>query len=1021
MVSGMKNGTSERARSSSGQAGGELTPLLRQFQQIKAEHPEHILFFRCGDFYEMFFEDAKTCSEVLGITLTSRGTDTTGNPVPLSGIPYHSVENYLARMIRAGYRVAICEQTENPKTAKGVVRREVVRVVTPGTVLEDNLLDNKSNNYLAAVLEEKGALGLAALDFSTGQFAITEFHGERALEACQAELVRLGPSELLISRDQKDALKSAGLLMPEALEAYATQGSDALQRTSTSVATVDPAAVSPWAARDALLNQMGVRDLTGFGAEDYPLAVRAAGAILAYLKDTQRTAIGHINELRVYHPGECMVLDPTTQRSLELVANLTDASRRHTLLEVLDRTATAMGARLLRGWLLQPLRDPGQINSRLDAVECFVRDGIFRSRVLECLKAINDLERIVSRSACRTANARDLLALKNSLQQIPRLKRLLGEAVDASLPFSAETAPGAINPDEQPHATGRAHAGHASPPSTRGGRSPAEELDDPILHSPPGAELPASHNGAPAAAVDRSGPLLRTLCERLNPLEQVTAALEAALVEQPPQSVREGGMIREGFHPQLDELRSLTADSKTWIARMRQEEIERTGIPNLKIGFNRVFGYYIEVSNSHSAKVPPTYIRKQTLAGAERYVTAELKEKEEVILHAEERSQELEFEIFERLRNEVCACAREIQATARGVAQLDVLTSLAQVAVSNRYCRPVILTTGSHRPAGEYPGAGPQSEDPAAAGAAHSPPGEIFVRNGRHPVLEALRLDQPFVPNDTMLDNAENQVLLITGPNMAGKSTYIRQVALITLLAHVGSFVPASEARISPVDRIFTRVGAMDQLAKGQSTFLVEMSETANILNNATDHSLVILDEIGRGTSTYDGLSIAWAVAEYLHNTKGRRPKTLFATHYHELTSLEGPLPRLKNYHVAVAEEQDRIMFLYRILRGATDRSYGIHAAQVAGLPRRAIDRARRILADLERGNAIHVGGGPVAASSPGRERPVRIEEKTVQLTLFDATTDPVRSRLREIDCNSLTPMQALSLLSELCSEARRG
>jgi DNA mismatch repair protein MutS len=898
------------------------TPLIRQYHAIKARHPDHIVFFRCGDFYEMFFDDARTAASVLGITLTSRGTDPQGNPVPLAGIPYHSLEPYLARMIRAGLRVAICEQMENPKHAKGVVKREVVRVVTPGTVVEDALLDNKSNNYLVGLVED-GGYGLAALDFSTGQFEITEFRGSGAAAACAIELARRDPAEVVVARSQRETLaaefylearREDGLLAPNPAASQAP----APVRGSR-VAVVEDFAVSPHAARDALLRQLGVRDLAGFGAEDTPLAVRAAAAVLEYLRDTQRAQMVHLRELRVCHPGEHMVLDATTQRSLELVQNLNDASRRNTLLEVLDRTSTPMGGRELRSWILQPLRDRQRITERLDAVEALARDHRLRRDAAERLRQVSDLERIVSRCACKTANARDLLGLRRSLEQLPRLR----ETVQAA--------------------------------------------------------------GAPAALAD----VLATPPETDALLGDLAAALAAALVDEPPVSVREGGMIRPGYSVPLDELRTMATDSKAWIAAMRQQEIERTGIPNLKIGFNKVFGYFIEVTKAQADKVPAHYVRKQTIAGGERYITPELKEKEEIILHAEERAQELEFELFEQLRARVCDAAGAIQRVARAIARFDALTSLAEVASANNYCRPSLATDGT-----------------------------LTIFDGRHPVLETLDLDQPFVPNDAHLDPEAEQILIITGPNMAGKSTYIRQVALITLMAHMGSFVPAREAVIPPVDRIFTRVGAMDQLARGQSTFLVEMSETANILNNATDASLVILDEIGRGTSTYDGLSIAWSVIEYLHNTPGRRPKTLFATHYHELAQLEGPLPRVRNFNVAVVEEEDRVAFLYKIVRGSTDHSYGIYAAQVAGLPRAAIERAREILAQLEDGREVSVaapeGGGLHAAASP------RIEERFVQLTLFDAAEHPVVERLRSVDPNQLTPLDALALVAELVKEARR-
>ncbi len=898
------------------------TPLLRQYQRIKAQHPDHILFFRCGDFYEMFFEDAKVAARVLGIALTRRGTDANGEPVPLAGVPYHSVEPYLAKMIRAGYKVAICEQMENPRFAKGVVKREVVRVVTPGTVVEENLLENKANNYLVGLVLEGERWGLAALDFSTGEFSITQFEGPSASATCQAEIARLQPAEVVLLAEERAAIELA--LNWQASQAELGLGAETGEPTREGAAEVatrtpeDRPAIAalegsmPLArARELLVRHFGVHDLSGFGAEDCPAGVRAAALALEYVRETQRAQVAHLTQLRVYQPGEFMMLDATTQRSLELVANLTDASRRHTLLEVLDHTATAMGGRMLRAWLLKPLRSPERICERLDAVGVFVGRGVVRAQTLEALRAVHDLERILSRAVLKTANARDLVALRASLQQVPKLRALLREVLTEAT-------------------------------------------------------------------------LLQRLYEEMDPLEDLVSELVAALVDNPPVSVREGGLVRDGFDPKLDELRAIAGDSKSWIAAMRQAEIERTGIPNLKIGYNKVFGYYIEVSNSHLDKVPPTYIRKQTLVNGERFITPELKEKEEIILHAEERIQELEFEIFERLREKVCQQARQIQRTAAAVATLDVLVALAQAAVSGDYCRPQITP--------------------------HGPDAELRILDGRHPVLESLDLGQPFVPNDTVLDHRENQILLITGPNMAGKSTYIRQVALITLLAHVGSYVPAREARIPIVDRIFTRVGAMDQIARGQSTFLVEMSETANILNNATDESLVILDEIGRGTSTYDGLSIAWAVVEYLHNTKGRRPLTLFATHYHELTDLEGILPRVKNYNVAVVEEEDRVAFLYKIVRGATDRSYGIYAAQVAGLPRAAIRRAKEILQSLEEGSGVHV------KPAGGRSR---AGEETLQLTFFDVLEHPVVERLRTVDINRMTPIEALALLAQLVAEVK--
>ncbi len=987
---------------------GELTPLLRQYQQIKAEHPDHVLFFRCGDFYEMFFEDARTCSEVMGITLTSRGTDIDGSPVPLAGVPYHSVDGYLARMIRAGYRVAMCEQTENPKTAKGVVRREVVRVVTPGTVLEESLLSDKANNYLVALIaadttEDKRAtaLGLAALDFSTGEFLVCEFSAADCAAECITELVRLSPSEVVVTSDQRNWFEGGDVIAALSLD-NSPGGANDLRGQTLPLATVDPSGATHYAARQALIQHFGTRDLHGFGLEESVLATRAAGVILQYLAETQRGQLIHVNEVRMHHPGDYMVLDGTTQRSLELVTNLTDASRRHTLFEVLDRTATPMGGRMLRTWILQPLRDSVRINQRLDAVDSLVINHEAREKIGALLKGIADMERIVSRCSCGSANGRDLLSLKNSLQRIGPMRDLIVAA--ATVPIVGVKGAGFVEMVDG--SVSAFVVANGQPPETAD--SGDDDDSDQNIHDSPHIrndyiKRVETRDISPQKQAVNEKNLLTVLSAKMNPLEALSARLNAAIADQPPLSIRDGGMLNAGYNAELDELRSLTGDSKSWIAALRQREAERTGINNLKVGFNRVFGYYLEVSHSHVAKVPPEWIRKQTLTSGERYVTPELKEKEEVILNADERANELEFKLFEELRAAVCAEARQIQATAQAVAQLDALYSFAVTACARRYVRPTVEDQG-------------RDSSPSRP----QPPSEIIIRDGRHPVLETLRSETPFVPNDTRLDNVAEQILIITGPNMAGKSTYIRQVALITLMAHIGSFVPATEARMAPVDRIFTRVGAMDQIAKGQSTFLVEMSETANILNNATDNSLVILDEIGRGTSTYDGLSIAWSVVEYLHNTPGRRPKTLFATHYHELAGLEGPLERVRNYNVAVHEEEERVAFLYRILRGHTDHSYGIYAAQVAGLPRTAVQRARRILADLEKGNAIHVQTGAAGSGGGKPESSLRVEERTVQLTFFDLQDHPVLEKIRALEINALTPFQALSVLAELKQDAKK-
>ena len=904
----------------------EPTPLIRQYRAIKAQHPDHVVFFRCGDFYEMFFEDAQLGHKVLGITLTKRGTDEYGKPVPLAGVPFHSVDSYLSKMVHAGYRVAICEQMENPKFAKGVVKREVIRVVTPGTVLEDSLLDDKSNNYLVGLAaSDRGEYGLASLDFSTGQFAMAEFRGSRAAEDCKIELNRLQPSEIVVSDEQRDTMMTTFALEGRRFghEENLIEAAEPAPLTPVSgrVATIGAAYMTFWAARKSLTDLFGVRDLTGFGAQDCTVGVSAAAAVLQFLRETQRGDLHHINELRVYHPGDFMILDETTQRSLELVTNLNDATRHNTLLEVLDRTHTPMGARMLRQWILQPLRDIEKIQARLDAVEVFAGNRRFQRECQEALRGINDIERIVSRCGCKTANARDLVALRESLDCIPTL-----------------------------------------------------------------VILATKHKTA----------LLDRLAAAMDPLDDLREELRCAIVDQPPVSLREGGMIRDGYNAELDELHAVSGDGKSWIAAMRQKEVETTGIQNLKIGYNKVFGYFIEITNSFKDKVPSNYIRKQTLVGAERYITPELKEKEDVILHAEERMQELEYELFDMLRQKVVDVTRQIQQTARAVAEFDVLAALGAVAQAANYCKPVVVTDTQ----------------------------TIEIVKGRHPVIEGLNLDPPFVPNDTKLDRAENQILLITGPNMAGKSTYIRQVALIALMAHIGSFVPATAARLGLLDRIFTRVGAMDKLAHGESTFLVEMTETANILNNATDKSLVILDEIGRGTSTYDGLSIAWAVIEFLHNTPGRTPLTLFATHYHELAKLEGPLSRLKNYNVAVLEDHDAVRFLYEIRRGSTDHSYGIYAAQVAGVPRAAITRAKEILQELEDAGSVKVAaageGDSMAPVTEISGRKPSLQENHVQLTLFDLIDDPILLKLRSTDPNNLTPIQALSLIAELVNEAKK-
>jgi len=908
------------------------SPLMRQYLGIKERYPEHLLLFRMGDFYETFNEDAKVMARVLGVTLTQRGTrGKDGPPIPLAGIPYHALESYLAKLMRGGLKVAICEQLEDPKLAKGIVKRDVVRVVSPGTLLEDELLDERASNWLVALWREEeeppviategpsgvglaghapGAppynrrslesWGLAAADMSSGRLRLAEFRGKRSRTELRDELARLQPAEVLLPESL--ALAPADVLDPQLGATVARASDDDFRDRS---------------ARESLRRQLGVHDLSGFGAEDQTLSIRASGALLRYLRAAQQRDAQNITTLEVMRHGGRMRLDAATQRSLELVQPLHHQSRKTThgtLLGVLDRCVTAMGGRLLREWLLEPLCDASGINARLDAVEAICRADGPRERLAEALRGVFDLQRIASRAAAGLASPRDLVALRATLRVLPELLDALSE---------------------------------------------------------------------PARASSLLGVLGDTINDRHHATEQLRDALLRGLVDAPPNGFKEGGLIRPGYHAGLDELNEVARGSKDWIARMRGDEVERTGIDSLKIGYNRVFGYFIEVTRAQLLKTPapPHWERRQTLANAERFITPELKEKEEIILHAEERSFALEERLFLELREMAAGAVRELHILSAALANLDALLGLARTALTAGYTRPEVVESDAR----------------------------LEIVGGRHPVLEAVAPDptQPFVPNDTELDPDGCRIMLITGPNMAGKSTYIRQVALIALMAHVGSFVPAQRARMGTLDRIFTRVGAMDYLTRGQSTFLVEMSETANILNNCTDRSLVILDEIGRGTSTYDGLSIAWAVVEYLHQRQGRQAKTLFATHYHELANLPQHLAHARNFNVAVLEEEDRITFLYRIVPGSTDRSYGIFAARLGGMPKVAVERARQILAELETGQAVEVRG-------PSADLPKSLQGPSVQLTLFDPPPPhPVVEDLRHLDLNRLSPMEALQKLAE--------
>lgn len=866
------------------------TPMIQQYRAIKEKHRDAILFFRLGDFYEMFFEDAELAARELEIVLTGRDGGKALGRVPMAGIPYHSAEGYVARLIEKGYKIAICEQVEDPKEARGIVRREVIRIITPGTLVEPRLLDEKRNNYLAAIVGGKEGFGLAAADASTGEFMATEIGGPEALRILQSELARLDPAECLLEPG----------LVGTSVAAFVR---DHLRSTLTAY---QASAFSHYSAYQQLTGHFGVTSLRGYGCEGLSLLIGAAGALLSYLEETQKTSLGQITGLSVYHPGAYMVLDQATRRNLELTRRIGDGSRRGTLLSVIDRTVTAMGGRTIRAWVERPLLRLDQILGRQSAVAELASETILRADLRDLMRSIYDLERLAGRVAHGSANARDLIALRLSLGVIPRIRELLWSS-------------------------------HA--------------------------------------------PRLSELAGLLDPLDDVRSLIEKAIEEDPPVSVTEGGIIRSGYSQEVDSLRLATREGKGWIAALEAREKERTGIKSLKVGFNKVFGYYIEVTSANLGLVPADYIRKQTLANAERFVTPDLKEKESLIVGAEDKLMALEYQLFTEIRGAVAEQTGRIQQTARAVAELDALASLAEVAVANRYVRPDMDESDI-----------------------------IEIKDGRHPVLEQVMGEGAFVPNDARLDCGENRLLVITGPNMGGKSTYMRQVALICLLAQMGSFVPAKSARLSIVDRVFTRVGASDDLATGQSTFMVEMTEVANILHGATSRSLIILDEIGRGTATFDGLSIAWAVAEYVHEKIGA--KTMFATHYHEVCELEGLLGGARNYSVAVQEKGEDIVFLRRIVRGGADRSYGIQVARLAGLPRSVIERSREILLTLEQQEGERKARREVAAAKMRQKPPV-------QLSFFEQKPHPVVEQLLALNIMALTPLEALNELHRLQEKAR--
>jgi len=862
----------------------KITPMMKQYRAMKAVARDAILLFRLGDFYEMFNEDAKIAAPIMEIALTARKT------TPMCGIPHHAVDSYIAKLLKAGKKVAICDQVEDPRQAKGIVKRDITRIITPGTAVEEGVLKSTASNYLAAVNRVGQIYGLACIELSTGEFKVAE---PGSLDELQNELERLRPSECLVP---------VGLELPR---------KEFLLRLPEMVLTP----LEDWffdfdMAYQNLKKQFGTGTLDGFGCQGMIPGIGAAGAIIGYVNENLKTSLSHIHSISVYSPEEFMVMDGASQSNLEIIEPLRGRDRAATLLGVLDRTVTSMGSRTLRDWLLHPLVNPGEINRRLDAVEELTSERGALTSSRELLKEVRDIGRIIGRVSCGKSNARDLAVIRESLIAVPRIK-------DSLSPLNSDLI--------------------------------KEEIAN--LQAPPDLVL----------------------------------LLQESLVETPPITIKDGGMIRAGYNPELDELHGLARDGKNWISRFQEDEIKRTGIKSLKVRYNKVFGYFIEVTKTNLSLVPDNYIRKQTLSNAERYITEELKNYENKVLGAQEKASALEYRLFEEIREQVRRHSGVIQGCARAVGAIDALEALAAAALSNRYIRPKI-----------------DSSD------------KLEIVNGRHPVIEQILLEERFVGNDTIMDGDENQIFIITGPNMAGKSTYIRQVALLVLMAQIGSFLPADSARIGVVDRIFTRVGASDELARGQSTFMVEMVETANILHHATPRSLVVLDEIGRGTSTFDGISIAWAVAEYLHNHAPSKARTLFATHYHELTELELILSGVKNYNVAVREWNDEVVFLRKVIRGGTDKSYGIQVARLAGLPRSIIDRAGVILANLEE-ESISADGRPTFAGDDSDREPGGAR----QLYLFEAdSSHPVLSELKNINLDHLTPFEAMQRLKMMKERA---
>ena len=856
----------------------EVTPMMQQYLKMKEQYRDCILFYRLGDFYEMFFEDAKTVSKELELTLTGKNCGLEER-APMCGVPYHAVEGYLNRLVSKGYKVAICEQTENPKEAKGLVAREVVRIVTPGTNL--NAEDETKNNYLMCVVCLSDRYGISTADITTGDYFVTEVDTERKL---LDEINRFSPAEIVCN----EAFSMSGIDLE-----------DLKFRLNIAVYPLESWYFDDELCRKTLMEHFKVGSLTGLGLSESGCGTIAAGALLKYLYETQKTSLSHLTHIRPYAIGRYMIIDSSSRRNLELTETLREKQKRGSLLWVLDKTKTAMGARMLRSMVEQPLIDRAEIEKRHEAVEELNAHMISREELREYLNPVYDLERLIGRISYQTANPRDLTAFRSSLEMLPHIKTLLGE-------FQA--------------------------------------------------------------------PLLCEIREELDELSDLQSMIAAAIQDDPPVSIRDGDIIRDGFHEDVDRYRKAKTEGKSWLAKLEAQERDKTGIRNLKIKYNKVFGYYLEVTNSYKELVPDTWMRKQTLTNAERYITPELKELEDTILGAEDKLTSLEYGLFCELREHIASQVLRIQKTAKAVAMIDVFASLAFVAERNHYVRPVMNDRGV-----------------------------IDIKGGRHPVVERMIDHEMFIPNDTCLDNGANRISIITGPNMAGKSTYMRQTALIVLMAQVGSFVPADKAKIGIADRIFTRVGASDDLASGQSTFMVEMTEVANILRNATPKSLLILDEIGRGTSTFDGLAIAWAVIEHISNPRILGAKTLFATHYHELTELEGTINGVKNYCIAVKEKGDDIVFLRKIVRGGADKSYGIQVAKLAGVPDPVIARAKELVEELS------------AADISVKPRAVQTEPEMEQISLFDTVKDDdIITELREMDLGNMTPLEALNTIHRL-------